>query len=199
MPANSMPPTTEKPAAARVWARMVGVAVDRPTVVATILTGLVATHAVLASRWEWLSPYKAMVRAESISTTVTIYLITAAAAALVASLAGVIIVFVISAQTPQVRVFRREAGPELRRTWIAVVAEPFVATFLGVIAAVTQTTAGGRVAPWMFELAVVLLAHSSLRLVLLLRELVAIVASDDDVFEQEANIVSKADIFGVTN
>lgn len=199
MSGSFLPLPREKTSAARVRARVVGVAVDRPAVVATVLTSLVVTHAVLASRWEWLTPYKAIAQAEILSTTVTIYLITAAAAALVASLAGVIIVFVVSAQTPRVRVFRRTAGPELRRTWIAVVAEPFVATFLGVIAAVTQTTAGGYVAPWMFELAVVLLAHSSLRLVLLLRELVDIVAADDDVFEQDAHTVSKADIFGATN
>jgi hypothetical protein len=69
---------------------------------------------------------------------VTIYLFTAAAAALVAALAGVILVFVIGGQTPQLRIFRREAGLPLRRTWVAVVAEPFVAVFLGVIAANTQ-------------------------------------------------------------
>lgn len=59
------------------------------------------------------------------------------------------------------------------------VAEPVLAAFLGIVAAVTQLTSGKVVAPWLFELGVILLAHGSLRLLWLLHELVAIVHADD--------------------
>lgn len=196
MEASRSTSMTDERVPTRVRGFLVGVVQDHPGVVAATLGLLVVAHAVLAWHFTWLSPYKALVVANNLGTTVTIYLFTAAAAALVAGLAGVIIVFVISGQTPQVRQFRRDAGLPLRRMWISVVTEPFVAAFLSVIAAVTQTTAGAMVGPWLFELGLALLAHSAVRLVLLLRELVDIVAADDELVERESYTLSRQDVFG---
>jgi hypothetical protein len=191
---SAQPPTPAPRLLTRVWRALVGVVVNRPFVVSAVLAVLVAGHAVLTRPWPWINPYKAFVEAGNLGTAVTIYLFTAAAAALVAALAGIILVFVIGGQTPQIRLFREQAGSALRRTWVAVVAEPFVAAFLGVVAAITQTTAGGVVAPWLFELGLVLLAHGAVRLTLLLRELVEIVAADDERARREP--MNRSDVFG---
>jgi len=110
MEASRSTSTIDERVSTRVRGFLAGVAQDHPVVVAAALGLLVVAHAVLAWHFTWLSPYKALVVANNLGITVTIYLFTAAAAALVAGLAGVIIVFVISGQTPQVRQFRRDAG-----------------------------------------------------------------------------------------
>jgi len=182
---------------ARVRRALVAAAVDRPAVVIAVLAGLVAAHGALTWPWPWLNPYKALLVENNLGTAVTIYLFTAAAA-LVAGLAGLIVVFVTGGQTPRLQQFRQQAGLPLRRTWTAAVAEPFVAAFLGVIASITQTTAGGIVGPWLFELGLVMLAHTAVRLVLLLRELVGIVAADDELARQDALTLRREHIFGPT-
>jgi ABC-type spermidine/putrescine transport system permease subunit II len=188
--------TTEKPkAAARAWGAVVEFVVDHPVRLAGVLAALVATHGLLTWPWPSLNLYKAFAADSNLGTVVTTYLATAAAAALVASFAGVIIVFVISAQTPQVKQFRMQAGLPLQRTWVVVVGEPFFAAFLGVVATVAQFTVGRIVAPWLFELGVVLLAHTAVRLVLLLRSLVGIVAADDEKAERAKHALSVNDIF----
>ncbi|MGH3873538.1 MAG: hypothetical protein ACRDSR_18840 [Pseudonocardiaceae bacterium] len=58
----------------------------------------------------------------------TIYLGTAGAAAIVAGLAGIILVFVIGSSSPRLRNFRDAAGKPLRRTWTTIIAEPFAGT-----------------------------------------------------------------------
>lgn len=87
----------------------------------------------------------------------------------------------------------------MRRAWLVIVAEPFAATFLGIIAAVAQTTSGRIVAPFLFELAVVLLVHGALRLIWLLSELVRIVAADDKVVTENEREVPLSQIFPSAN
>jgi len=54
-----------------------------------------------------------------------------------------ILVFVIGSPSPRLRQFRDAAGKPLRKTWITVVAEPFAAVLLGILAAITQTQTSG--------------------------------------------------------
>ncbi|MGA9310416.1 MAG: hypothetical protein WBV74_08600 [Pseudonocardiaceae bacterium] len=160
---------------------------------------LVGAHLAASWRWIWLNPFKSMAGAEGTGTAVAIYAGTTAAGAVVAGFAGVVLIFAISAQGPRVRMFRDRGGTSLRRTWLVVVAEPFAATFLGIIAAVTQTTSGRVVAPFLFELAVVLLVHGALRLIWLLSELVRIVAADDKLVTENERVVPLSQIFPSAN
>jgi hypothetical protein len=163
---------------------------DHPERVSLGIGLLVALHGVTSNRWwPWLNPFKRFGDETQTGTVVSIYLGTAGAAALVAGFAGVVLVFTIGSQSPRVRMFRDEGGRSLQRSWIVVVAEPFVATLCGIVAAVTQLTAGRPVAPWLFELAVVLLAHGAARLLMLLRDLVQIVAADDYLIGQRERTV----------
>ncbi|WP_145984143.1 MULTISPECIES: hypothetical protein [unclassified Pseudonocardia] len=162
-----------------------------------ILAGGVALHAVSSLKWTRLSPYAFLTGSEDpqISVAVAIFAGTAGAAALVAGFAGVVLVFTIGAASPRLRTFRHRGGGSLRRNWIAVVTEPFVATLLGLTAAVTATTTGRGVAPWLFELAVVLLVHAAARLIWILHELVEIVAVDDRILDRKDREVPLDQLF----
>ncbi|MPZ84472.1 MAG: hypothetical protein GEV28_30415 [Actinophytocola sp.] len=178
------------------WLTVTAWIVDRPVQVTWALTALIAAHAVLGtSLLSAVNPYKSFGVDANAGTAVTIYLGLAAAAAIVAGFAGVIIIFTIGSEAQRVRMFRRTAGQVLHRSWLTVVAEPVLATFLGIVAAVTQLTSGHVVAPWLFELGLVLLAHGSLRLLWLLHELVEIVHADDQTSDSSVEEVPAEMLF----
>jgi hypothetical protein len=171
---------------------------DRPGLVSLGLMLAVAGHGLLTWPYPWLNPFKGL-QAENTGTTSTaaaIYLGTSGAATIVAGLAGVILVFVIGSPSPRLRAFRDAAGKPLHTTWTTVVAEPFAAALLGILAAITQTTSGRIAAPWLFELGIVLLVHGSLRLIWLLRGLVAIVGADDHEATRNDKAIPLDKIFG---
>jgi hypothetical protein len=173
------------------WGAVTGWAADRPVQVTLTLTSLIAAHAVLATAFvPAMNPYKSIKIDSNTGTAVTLYLGLAAAAAIVAGFAGVIMVFTIGSEIRRVRSFRFTAGKALQRSWMTAIVEPFLATFLGIIAAVTQMTSGKVIAPWLFELGVALLTHGSARLLWLLHELIEIVYADDHVTESKAEEVS---------
>jgi hypothetical protein len=142
-----------------------------------------------------MNPYKAFPRDANISNSITIFLGVAAASAIIAGFAGVVLVFAIGSPAKRIRQFRTSAGKRLQDLWIVVVAEPFVATLLSLMACVTQMTSGKVIAPWILEAGLVLLAHSAARILWLLRELVQIVAADDIEIERDDNSISVDDIF----
>jgi hypothetical protein len=152
---------------------------DHPSWVAAGLIVAVAVHAASTLRWRWLDPYKSLVMEANTSTAVTLYLGAAAAAAIVAGFAGVIIVFTIGSEARRIRFFRFASGKSLQRAWMAVVAEPFAATLLGLVAAISQVTSGRRAAPWVFEVGLLLLVHGAALLLWLLRALMEIVYAED--------------------
>lgn len=170
---------------------------DRPGLILIVFVVAVAGHGLLTLPYQWLNPFKGLQAGDkdTTSTAVTIYLGTAGAAAIVAGLAGVILVFVIGSPSPRLRRFRDAAGKPLRKTWTTVVAEPFAAALLGILAAITQTTSGRTIAPWLFELGLVLLVHGALRLLWLLREMVAIVGADDHEATRDDKAIPLDEIF----
>ncbi|PZS40260.1 MAG: hypothetical protein DLM62_03820 [Pseudonocardiales bacterium] len=170
---------------------------DRPALVSVSLVLAVAGHGLLTWPYHWLNPFKSLQADDKdmINLAVTIYLGTAGAAAIVAGLAGVILVFVIGSSSPRLRSFRDAAGKPLRKTWTVIIAEPFAGTLLGILAAITQTTSGRIAAPWLFELGIVALVHGSLRLLWLLREMVAIVGADDHEATRDDRSITLDEIF----
>src|SRR3954447_25198875 len=101
-----------------------------------------------------------------------------------------------SDRPPRVRGFRSGAGRSLEFTWVALVLEPLVAAGAGLVAAITQTTSGRVVAPFIVEVGLALLLHTGFRLVWLLRELVRIVAADDAIAEKEQRTHTLVDLLG---
>lgn len=182
---------------ARVLDAAKAIAQDQPVLISISFVLAVIGHGLLAWPYQWLNPFKALQAdtTDMISIAVTIYLGTAGAAAIVAGVAGIILVFVIGSPSARLRSFRDAAGKPLRKTWTTIIAEPFTATLLGILAAITQTTSGRIVAPWLFELGIVLLAHGSLRLLWLLREMVAIIAADDHEATRDEKAIPLDEIF----
>jgi hypothetical protein len=170
---------------------------DQPGPISISLVVAVAAHGLLTGPYQWLNPFKGLQAGDkdTTSTAVTIYLGTAGAASIVAGLAGVILVFVIGSPSPRLRRFRDTASKPLRKTWTTVVAEPFAAALLGILASITQTASGRIAAPWLFELGIVLLVHGTLRLLWLLREMVAIVGADDHEATRDDKAIPLDEIF----
>ena len=75
--------------------------------------------------------------AQEDSVTVTLFLGTAAAAAILAGFAGVAVVFGLTADGDRVSVFRLEAGKSLRGTWTSTSLAGFAAAGLSLGAAIT--------------------------------------------------------------
>ena len=190
--------TEERSRLARAWAGTSNFLGDRPGWITVILTAIVAAHAVLAWRYPWLDLFKALRPGDRDVTNVAVslYLGTAGVAAIIAGFAGVILVFVVGSPSPRLRTFRDSSGRPLQKTWTSVIAEPFAATLFGIIAATTQTTSGRVMAPWLFELAVVLLTHVALRLLWLLRSLVALVSAEDHDATCDEKALPLDEIFG---
>ncbi len=172
---------------------------NHPLWVALVLLVGVAAHGVLTIWWRFLDPYKNLALDANTGTAVTLYLGAAAAAAIVAGFAGVVIVFTIGSEARRIRFFRFESGKPLQRAWLAVVAEPFAATLLGLVAAMVQVTSGKRVAPWLFELGLVLLVHGATLLLWLLRELVEIVYANDVEADTKDREIPADTLFPIKN
>lgn len=169
--------------------------VDHSLTVAAALTVLVTAHAVSAIFWRQLNPYKSLATDANTGTAVTLYLGAAAAAAIVAGFAGVVIVFTIGSEADRIQRFRFRSGRALQVAWMAVVAEPFAATLLGIIAAITQITSGRPIAPWFFEAGLALLGHGAVLLLKLLYEVVAIVHAHDQEEQTHKTEISTDELF----
>jgi hypothetical protein len=172
----------------------VGFLRDRPQVGLSVLLGLVVAHSVVSIWLRWLNPYKSFEDPNS-SNPITIYLGLASASAIIAGFAGVVLVFAVGSPAQRIRQFRTSAGEPLQRLWLTVVAEPFAATFISLLACVTQLTSGHLVAPWLMEAGFVLLGHSAMRLLWLLWAVVKIVAADDIEVTRDENSVAVTDLF----
>lgn len=170
---------------------------DRPFLVSLAIACTVGLHSAVSSLWlTSLNPYKSLPESANSSTSVTLYLGAAAASAIVAGFAGVVIVFTVGSASPRVRMFRYQAGRQLRANWLVVIAEPLIATLLGILASIVQMTSGKPASPWLFELAMGLLIHGAARLLWVLKLLTEVVNADDVIVEREQLKPSLDEMFG---
>jgi hypothetical protein len=153
-------------------------AVDHPALVDTVSLVVVVAHALLTLA-DAIPPVWAPLIAAEVANQVSLYLAFFGAAALVSSFAGVVIVFGITPQTLRFQRFRVRAGESLSRQWTWTSGAGFASAGLGLAAGISALSGGGWLAPWLFEFAIFLVAHSAVRLVLILRALVRIVRRDD--------------------
>lgn len=161
-------------------------AIDHPIVVDGALLLVVVAHTVAT----WLGPVPDLwepLTKQDESVQSSLYLGFFGAAALVSSFAGVVIVFGLTPQTPRFQRFRVEAGESLARNWTSTSASGFIGAALALAAGIAALSGGAWLAPWLFELAIGLVAHSSVRLVILMRELVDVIRGDDVEAVREAD------------
>lgn len=143
----------------------------------------------------WLpSPWTLLVDAPNATPSVSIYLGLATVSSLVAGSAGLVITLGLAARGDELRVFRRTTGPVLRRTWTSILSSAFVAAGLGLTAALLAGIQAGAYSPWLFELGILLLAHSAVRMVWLLRAMMLVIRAEDHSAAQRTDVLSLADV-----
>lgn len=158
---------------------------DHPAVVSAAAAVLVVVHSV-ATSVGWVGNLWSGLEKVDVATSVAIYLGILGTAAIVAGFAGVVIVFGLSPDTPRFQAFRLKAGDALKRTWSSTALSGFEAALLAGTAAVVAASGAVWLAPWFFELAVLLLAHGAMRLIWIMRGLIDTTRADDQAAQNKA-------------
>lgn len=157
---------------------------DWPGVVTIVLTLVVGGHA-LAAKYvgaPWLlQQYITETGSFSLDPSLVsaVYLGLSAVAAISAGFAGVIIVFGLTSESIVFRNFRKKSGNRLAANWTSVIASAFLASALSLAAALIQLLDRPFVANILFELGCLLLLHSAIRSVWVMRLLLQLVSVDD--------------------
>ncbi|MCU1584345.1 MAG: preprotein translocase subunit SecD [Microbacteriaceae bacterium] len=124
----------------------------------------------------------------------SLYLALLGPAAIVAGFAGVVVVFGLTATSARFQAFRASAGTSLTRTWVASTLAGFEAVVLLVAATVCSIASSAWLAPWLFELALLVMAHGAARLIWILSQLIRIVRADDIKSTDDANVYPVSDL-----
>jgi hypothetical protein len=157
---------------------------DWPGVTTGCLAGIVVVHSLVAkyANWPWmLKSYITETGASAVDSQVAsaVYLGLSAIAAISAGFAGVIIVFGLTSESKVFRDFRRASGERLSVNWTSVIASAFLSSASSLAAALAQLLDRPFVANMLFEFGCLLLLHSAVRSVWVLRLLLRLVSVDD--------------------
>lgn len=152
---------------------------DFPRLTSTVLGVVVIGHLFLARRLDALDLPGQLLAASTPEALLAIALGVAGLAALVGGFAGVVIVFGVGTEHPRFRLLRQRGGGPLAANWISVVVDALLSAFMAITAAVTIAAGQGRAGLWLAEVALLLAAHGSIRLVWLLSQLVRVVGAHD--------------------
>ncbi|WP_280300844.1 hypothetical protein [Nocardia neocaledoniensis] len=155
-----------------------------PGAVTTAISVLVLAQATIAHFLDW--PWFLPARGEKVETSVvtSVYLGVASVGAIYAGFAGVIIVFGLTPSSNLFRTFRIQAGDRMVSNWISIVSSAFVAAGTSLAAAFLEANGQRFLASFLFELGVLLLLHSSLRSIWVMRILLILVRADDTSAQQ---------------
>ena len=115
-----------------------------------------------------------------------IYLGLGGVAAICGGFAGVIIVFGLTPSSDLFRRFRINAGERMSANWISIMANAFLAAGVAIAAAVLEVINCHTIGGFVFGAGCLLLLHSSLRSIWILRNLLTLVRNDDRTARNEA-------------
>lgn len=161
-------------------------AMDTPWIISAVCVALVLTHS-LATTLGWVPDIWAEFLTVSPALQSSLYLGLMGGAAILSGFAGVIVVFGLSATSDRFREFRVKGGKRLARNWASTCSSGLGAAALSLLAAILAFSPLFFAAPWLFELAILFVVHSGIRLTWLLRGLVKVVRFDDIEFLQAKN------------
>lgn len=113
-------------------------------------------------------------------------------AAIVSGFSGVVVVFVLTANSPRFQRLRVGGGKELKANWMSATTSGFIAVLAFTSATMTSLIGLQNLAPYLFQAGFLLLTHSSLRLLWLLSELSEIVVAEDKDSIRQARQVKSA-------
>ncbi|MFD2341398.1 hypothetical protein FGG90_07335 [Clavibacter tessellarius] len=153
---------------------------DHPWLVNALGLTVVALHG-LATLATWVPNVWGDFLAADPSDQAGVYLGFLGTAAIVSGLAGVVVIFGLTATGDKFRRFRIGGGKSLARNWTSTTSSGLYAAGLSLVASIFAYTPVLYVAPWLLEAAVLLALHASVRLLWLLRAMVGIVRADDAV------------------
>lgn len=165
---------------------MRNIAKDWPFTITALLVLITAIHAAVAHfvSWPWLLPHF-LTPAEP-GALATIYLGMGAVAAISAGFAGVIIVFGLTPTSDLFRRFRQRSGERMVSNWLSVIGSAFCAAAFSLLAAFLDTIGYRFWGGFAFELGSLLLLHSAVRSLWVLRILLDLVRAEDIAAEQRA-------------
>jgi hypothetical protein len=179
--------------------RLLSTFVDHPTVVTTLLVGIVAVQFTVSALWlhdlDFSLFFSQLSANEQRSVLSQLALGLAGVAAMVGGFAGVVVVFGLSSEDARFREVRMKAATSLRRNWTSVVTTPLVAAFGALLAAAAAGAEAFGVCLWTIELCLLLAAHGAVRLVVILRELVKVVHRADEGATRHEQFVDEDEFF----
>jgi hypothetical protein len=152
---------------------------DRPSLVNAVLGVLVAVY---WAACHWLPDQniaRILDRTATNGEITTLHVGVVAFGVTTAGFAGVVVVFGLTADAERFRRLRREGGDRLRATWVSVVSLSFLSAFVAVGAAIAALADWVQPSVWAILVAVLLLAHASLRLLWMLTSLARVKQGDD--------------------
>ncbi len=115
-----------------------------------------------------------------------VYIGLAGVAAIAGGFAGVIIVFGLTPSSELFRKFRLDAGERMVANWISIITNSFLAAALGIAASTLEALSFHAVGAFVFSSGCLLLLHSSIRSIWILRTLLTLVRNDDRRTQQES-------------
>lgn len=162
----------------KIMKKVIGAVQDKPWIITSSLFAITLGLLVGVSFFG-LPNYWSELAKSPVAEALTLYIGVAGAASLVAGFAGVVVVFGLSGTGHSIRVFRASAGQSLRANWLSVIGTGFSSAALGFAAALMTVLQLRDFAPWIMQIALVLLAHASVRMVWLMKLLIDNVKTDD--------------------
>lgn len=154
-----------------------GVLKDYPGIVNALGAVLVIAHLVAAEGYGHWHVWQELLVNPQVGTE--LYLGAAVSASILAGFSGVVVVYGLTAPGSRFTTLRAEAGAALPRNWTSTSIAGFLASGLFVGAAVLSSIGQAFWSPWLFELGLFLLMHAAIRIIWLLRELMAVAVQTD--------------------
>ncbi len=149
---------------------------EHPEATPVITVAVASIHAGLR-QLGFPSPFRRL--AEGESSAQALYLSIGSAGAPLAGFAGVVVVFALG-DRKQLRVLRAKGERRLAITWVALFVMPFTSLLLGLSAALMVSIGAGYWAPYVAEVAILLL--------------VAIVGADDSQEQHRSNVIRTSSV-----
>ena len=170
--------------------RGIAILKDRPGAASAVALLIVGAHILAAHRWRSADTAGTFSEAKQL---VDVYVGFAGVAALVAGFVGVLVVFA-TTTGPDWSKVRNLGGASLRRNWLSPVRSTLSAAFLATFAALAEQIGHGRVAWWVFEVALLVTASAGLRVLWLLGGLLRVQQNMDRAAVQQANRPTLTDL-----
>lgn len=148
-------------------------AIDFMIILATVIQTALVSKKKIPNLWRVLTDMQPPERVE------TLYLSALGTAAIVSGFAGVVVIFALSASGRRFAVLRAKGGQALKSNWLSTTSSGLQAVLAFTLAEILSLIDHSFLSPYLFQVGLLLLIHSSVRLIWLLSELADVVVAED--------------------